>query len=310
MNHQNIRIFVAIVEKGSISGAAKALHYTHPTVSESLKTLEKELGVQLVLRERGVRKVTLTPAGQAFVPIAQQWMEVNRRIWRFKQAQKQKVLRLAAGVAAHEYIVPQITRRLMLEAPELELRLLSMKSKEMRDGIEWQSYDAAIYFGQPVKHPLVNTIPFFEEERCLLCPADTVLPDRVLTKEDLDAAYEVRYSKNIHRDARNWMEQNLPPRAAKPWAQVPDWLAVHNYLTDPHCWSLIPAGIAMQLMARRPGQLTIRKIAPEPAPRLCTLVVARSYADKEALQALYRCCGQYADEMPYLKNTLPPLEQL
>ena len=309
MNHQNIRIFMAIVEQGSISGAAKSLHYTHPTVSESLKQLESELGVQLVLRERGVRRVVLTAAGQSFLPIAQQWMEVNRRIWRFKQAQKQKVLRLAAGVAAHEYIVPQITRRLMLEAPELELRLLSMKSREMRDGIEWQSYDAAIYFGRPVTHPLVNTIPFFEEERCILCPADTVLPDRVLSKVDLDPAYEVRYSKSISREARLWMEDNLPPHT-KAWALVPDWLAVHNYLTDPHCWALIPTGIAMQLMARRPGQLTIRKIAPEPAPRLCSLVVARSYADKEALHALYRCCGQYADEMPYLKNALPPLEQL
>ena len=66
----------------------------------------------------------------------------------------------------------------------------------------------------------------------------------------------------------------------------------------------------MQLMARRPGQLAIREIAPEPAPRLCSLIVSKSYADREALQALYRACGQYADEMPYLKNTLSPPEQL
>ena len=110
MNHQNIRIFMAIVEQGSISGAAKALHYTHPTVSESLKQLEKELGAQLLSRGKGVRKVVLTAAGQSFLPIAQQWMEVNSRIDQFRQAQKRKVLRLAAGVAAHEYIVPQITR--------------------------------------------------------------------------------------------------------------------------------------------------------------------------------------------------------
>ena len=309
MNHQNIRIFMAIVEQGSISGAAKSLHYTHPTVSESLKQLESELGVQLVLRERGVRRVVLTAAGQSFVPIAQQWMEVNRRIDRFRQAQRQKVLRLAAGVAAHEYIVPQITRRLMMEAPGLELRLLSMKSQEIRDGVEQQSFDVAIYFGKPLLHPLVKTLPFFDEERCILCPANTVLPDRALTKADLDPSYEVRYSKAVSRDAANWIQENLPPRA-KSWALVPDWLAVHNYLTDPRCWALIPTGIAMQLMARRPGQLAIREIAPEPVPRLCSLIVSKSYADREALQALYRACGQYADEMPYLKNTLPPPEQL
>ena len=309
MNHQNIRIFMAIVEQGSISGAAKTLHYTHPTVSESLKLLEKELGVQLVLRERGVRKVTLTPAGQAFVPIAQQWMEVNRRISLFMQAQKQKVLRLAAGVAAHEYIVPQITRRLMQEAPDLELRLLAMKSQEIRGGIMQQSFDVAIYFGKPVIDPLVTTIPFFEEERCILCRADTVLPDRPLTAEDLDPNYEVRYSKAVSRDTRMWIQENLP-QEAKCWAQVPDWLSMHNYLTDSRCWALMPTGTAFQQISRRPGQLAVRQVLPKPAPRLCSLLIAKSYADREALQTLFHCCGQYADEIPYLKNTLPPQEEL
>ena len=100
MNHQNIRIFMAIVEQGSISGAAKALHYTHPTVSESLKQLERELGVQLMIRERGVRKVVLTAAGQSFLPIAQQWMEVNSRIWQFQQAQKSRHCSLATLLLA------------------------------------------------------------------------------------------------------------------------------------------------------------------------------------------------------------------
>lgn len=309
MNHQNIRIFMAVVEQGSISGAAKALHYTHPTVSESLKTLEKELGVQLVLRERGVRKVTLTPAGQAFVPIAQQWMEVNNRISLFMQAQKQKVLRLAAGVAAHEYIVPQITRRLMMEAPELELRLLSMKSQEIRNGIQWQNFDVAIYFGTPLNNPLIHEVPFFDEARCILCPADTPLPDRVLTPEDLDPAYEVRYSKGLRREARSWLQENLSGET-KSWARVPDWLAMHNYLTDSRCWAMVPTGIALLQLSRRPGQLTVRQISPTPAPRMCSLLVARSYADRDALQALFRCCGQYADEIPYLTNRLPTQEKL
>ena len=63
MNLQSIRIFLAIVRQGSISGAARQLHFTQPTVSEYLNNLEKELGVQLFYRERGSRKVTLTQAG-------------------------------------------------------------------------------------------------------------------------------------------------------------------------------------------------------------------------------------------------------
>lgn len=309
MNHQNIRIFMAIVEQGSISGAAKALHYTHPTVSESLKQLERELGVQLMIRERGVRKVVLTAAGQTFLPIARQWMEVNGRIWQFQQAQKKQVLRLAAGVAAHEYIVPQITRRLMQEAPDLELRLLSMKSQEIRNGIQWQNFDVAIYFGTPLNNPLIHEVPFFDESRCILCPADTPLPDRVLTPEDLDPAYEVRYSKGLRREANRWFQENLPQRS-RAWAMVPDWLAMHNYLSDPRCWAMMPTGIALQQVSRRPGQLTVRQIEPPPAPRMCSLLVAKSYVDRETLQTLFRCCGQYADEIPYLTNRLPHTNEL
>ena len=43
MNQQNIRIFMAVVEHGSIAAAARVMHYTHPRVSESVRQLENEL---------------------------------------------------------------------------------------------------------------------------------------------------------------------------------------------------------------------------------------------------------------------------
>jgi M3 family oligoendopeptidase len=47
MNQQSIRIFMAVVEERSISGAARKLHFSQPTVSEYLGQLEKELGALL-----------------------------------------------------------------------------------------------------------------------------------------------------------------------------------------------------------------------------------------------------------------------
>lgn len=56
-----LRYFLAVAREQSISGAAKYLHVTQPTLSRQLQDLERELGKQLVVR--GSRRVTLTPEG-------------------------------------------------------------------------------------------------------------------------------------------------------------------------------------------------------------------------------------------------------
>ena len=57
-----IRIFQAIAQEGSISGAAKTLEMAPPSVSQALKSLENELGLPLFTRT--TRKIELTQAGQ------------------------------------------------------------------------------------------------------------------------------------------------------------------------------------------------------------------------------------------------------
>ena len=63
MEMKQLEYFCAIVEAGTISGAAKALHMTQPPLSYQMKMLEEELEVQLFLR--GTKKITLTEAGAA-----------------------------------------------------------------------------------------------------------------------------------------------------------------------------------------------------------------------------------------------------
>lgn len=56
--------FVRIVERGSLSGAARQLRRSVPGVSRQLRTLEEELGVQLLLRS--TRRLQLTEAGRTW----------------------------------------------------------------------------------------------------------------------------------------------------------------------------------------------------------------------------------------------------
>ena len=305
MNHLDIKIFLAIVQHQSISGAAKALHFTQPTVSEYLSHLEKQLGVQLVIRERGARRVLLTPAGEAFIPLAQRWMDLDEQMEHFAQTQKRRVFRLAASAAAHEYIVSHVIHKLIQKIPDIELRLLSLEGREIPDAIEARRFDAVFYFAQDPMHPTVRCIPLFAEERVILCPADTALPFRVISPFELDPRFEVFYTPHQrNKNINAWREQHFPENI-DPLFRVESLSAVHNYLTDPRCWALVPISTALLRIAQTGSRLTFRYVDPPAAGRECNLLVSKAYPDENVIQALLQCCTEYIEERSYLQNRFP-----
>ena len=62
MELRQLEYFRAIVDSGTISGAARELHMTQPPLSYQMRMLEAELQVPLFLR--GTKKITLTEAGK------------------------------------------------------------------------------------------------------------------------------------------------------------------------------------------------------------------------------------------------------
>lgn len=63
-----LEYFLAIVEYGSITSAAKHVHVAQPSLSRQLARLEQDLG--LALFRRGEGALRLTPGGAAFHPVA------------------------------------------------------------------------------------------------------------------------------------------------------------------------------------------------------------------------------------------------
>lgn len=70
MDERRLRYFLAIAEEGGVTRAARRLHIAQPSLSQSLQTLERELGVALF--DRVGRGVRLSAAGQALVGPARQ----------------------------------------------------------------------------------------------------------------------------------------------------------------------------------------------------------------------------------------------
>jgi DNA-binding transcriptional LysR family regulator len=64
----HLRYFVTVADEGQITRAAAKLHIAQPALSQAIAHLEAELGVELLTRN--ARGVTLTSAGEAFLPKA------------------------------------------------------------------------------------------------------------------------------------------------------------------------------------------------------------------------------------------------
>lgn len=66
-------LLLAVVEKGSLSAAGRALRVPVPTLSRKLSDLEAHIGTQLLLRT--TRKLTLTDAGEAYLAAARRILD-------------------------------------------------------------------------------------------------------------------------------------------------------------------------------------------------------------------------------------------
>lgn len=310
INPKCIEVFLAIVEHKSISAVAKRTHFSQPTVSEYLNQLEYALGVTLMLRGKGQRQITLTHAGEAFLPLAQKYMDQHQalelQIRQFTQTQTYNSLRLAASSGGHQLVVSNIVYNLVARCPDLHLQLCNVERREISSAIEASSFDIAITFGKVPDSELVTTVPLFDEQAFILCPADTLLPNRVITPADLDPHFEVLYS--AHKSSQKfqqWHHASFPetdPSVGALGFEVSSLGSVQHYLTDPRSWTVVPASIAMSSIAQQAHQLTFRAMEPAPPSRICNALIHKAYKDSALINTFLQCCDAFIQERSYLRK--------
>ncbi|GHF34489.1 DNA-binding transcriptional LysR family regulator [Amycolatopsis bartoniae] len=116
--------FLAVAEELHFGRAARRLHMAQPPLSQQIRQLEKELGVQLF--ERNTRSVRLTSAGEAFVRPVQQTLQnlewATRTVKAAGRGEYGRVTIGFAGASSHESL-PLLTRAVRAAHPGLELVL-------------------------------------------------------------------------------------------------------------------------------------------------------------------------------------------
>lgn len=66
MDLSQYRNFITVVECGTITEAANKIHIAQPALSKQINTLEREYGMPLLAKGRGLPRVELTEAGKIF----------------------------------------------------------------------------------------------------------------------------------------------------------------------------------------------------------------------------------------------------
>lgn len=124
MQISDVRIFAAVAEQGTLSGAARRLDIVPMQASRRIAALEAELGVRLF--HRTTRSLALTPEGEAFAPYAATLLEAEEGALgalRQRGARASGVLRMTAPSVFGQSIVLPLLPGLFERHPELRVDL-------------------------------------------------------------------------------------------------------------------------------------------------------------------------------------------
>jgi DNA-binding transcriptional LysR family regulator len=145
MELRHLRYFVAVAEELHFRRAAERLRVAQPNVSEQVRRLEEDLGVQLL--ERTHHRVSLTLAGDAFLVEARrvlQQAELARRAAICTDDDANTRLRLGHLPDAVPPSLPQALGRFAMATPGVEVVLETHPSLELIERVRDRQLDAAV----------------------------------------------------------------------------------------------------------------------------------------------------------------------
>lgn len=151
MELRHLRYFTAVVESGSFTAAAAALHISQPPLSVAIAKLEAEAGVQLL--ERSHRGVEPTSAGRYLLDAASRVLgdvdDILATLGRFGSGMAGSI-RLAVVPVLMWHRLPKLLRSLSESAPDLEISIVDPPPWTAMEMLERGSVDlAAIMVAEP-----------------------------------------------------------------------------------------------------------------------------------------------------------------
>lgn len=144
-NLYQLTTFVTVISEGSMTAAADKLYLTQPAVSQQIRNLEEDLGVELLVR--GVRSIKATPQGEVLFEYAKKIINLTQQAEiAIKSIGKQMRGQLRIGTlnSLGLHVMSPIVGRLMRHNPELSLKIDYDRGDELIKGFKKSQYDVLI----------------------------------------------------------------------------------------------------------------------------------------------------------------------
>ncbi len=172
MNVSQLRTFVAVVDHGSFSEAARALGISQPAVTMQVQALEADIAATLL--DRGYRKVALTEAGQALLPHARKVLaEIDdaRGAIDMVSSTVSGRLTVAASTTPGQYLLPRLLGGFLKTYPEVGVTLRVYDSTDVVAHVESGEADLGMT-GAEVHGARVVYERLGSDDLTLICPPD------------------------------------------------------------------------------------------------------------------------------------------
>ena len=170
MEFDQLKGFYHVARLGSFTAAAKRLYISQPAISLQVKALERSVGEKLF--DRTGRKVKLTAAGEILFCEAEELVEkleaVKRVVNDLKSVEEGR-LSLGASDTVSLYLLPDLLKMYVRKYPKIHLRIVSLVSPEVVDGVRECDLDLGIVT-LPSEDAKIEVRPIFEQSFVAVAP--------------------------------------------------------------------------------------------------------------------------------------------
>ncbi|MCZ0922199.1 LysR family transcriptional regulator [Vibrio diabolicus] len=175
MNLRQLEVFYAIMQAGTVSGAARLLHVSQPNVTRVLAHTEQQLSFALFERVKG--RLVPTQEAKALLPEAE---KVYQQLGQFRSLTnkvKQGTQHLRVGappVLAAHLLAPTVA--LLSKEHSISFELLTANRDELCSGLLKHELDVAIAFGEETP-PAIMGHMLLKENLALIAPKSAAIPE-------------------------------------------------------------------------------------------------------------------------------------
>ena len=145
----DLRLFVAVAELGSLTGAAQRCHLSLPAVSQRMQAIEEQARCQLLVR--GARGVRLTAAGESFARHARTMLleadSMRASLGAFAGGLQGHVTVLANTTAVTE-IMPKVLASFLAGHPQVSVSLREQGNAEIARAVREGRADIGVVAGE------------------------------------------------------------------------------------------------------------------------------------------------------------------